>query len=151
MRSPVLAPALAPALALLLALCAAAGNGAAQTVHKCTVDGKVTYTEQPCPGGTVIAVADAPAPDKSAAAELKRAKQQADKLEKDRHKRDAADQREDAAASRAAAARHQKCEKLRLDKKWADEDLRRAQPQHEERARIKAQRAADKLNSSCGS
>lgn len=138
------------ALATLLMLCAAAApHAGAQTVHKCTQDGKVTYTEQPCAGGTVIAVPDAPAPDKSAAAELKRTKKQADALEKDRHKREAADSREDAAASRAAAARHQKCDKLRLDKKWADEDLRHAQPQHEERARIKAERAADKLKLSC--
>jgi hypothetical protein len=137
------------ATAIVLVLCA--GAAGAQTVHKCTTDGKVTYTEQPCPGGTVIAVPDAPAADKSAGAELKRAKKQADALEKERHKREAADEREDAAASRVAAARHQKCEKLRLDKKWADEDLRRVQPQHEERARIKAQRAADKLKLSCGS
>jgi len=138
---------------MLLMLCsaAAAAEGGAQAVHKCTQDGKVTYTEQPCAGGTVIAVPEAPAPDTSAAAELKRARKQADALEKERHKRQAADSREDAAASRAAAARHQKCEKLRLDKKWADEDLRRAQPQHEERARIKAQRAADKLNLACAS
>ena len=136
---------------MLLMLCsaAAAAEGGAQTVHKCTQDGKVTYTEQPCAGGTVIAVPEAPTPDKSAAGDLQRAKKQADALEKDRLKRQAADGREDAAASRAAAARHKKCEKLRLDKKWADEDLRRAQPQHEERARIKAQRAADKLNLAC--
>ena len=134
---------------MLCSAAAAAAEGGAQTVHKCTQDGKVTYTEQPCAGGTVIAVPEGPAPDKSAAAELARARKQADALEKDRHKRQAADSREDAAASRAAAAHHRKCEKLRLDKKWADEDLRRAQPQHEERARIKAQRAADKLNLAC--
>ena len=140
------------AFAPLLMLCAAAASPAgAQTVHKCTLDGKVTYTEQPCAGGTVIAVPDAPAPGKSAAADLKSAKKQADALEKERRKREAAGEREDAAASRAAAARHQKCDKLRLDRKWADEDLRRAQPQHEERARIKAQRAADKLKLSCAS
>ncbi|WP_082616128.1 DUF4124 domain-containing protein [Massilia sp. Root418] len=141
------------ALTALLMLCAATPQAGAQTIHKCTLDGKVTYTEQPCAGGTVIAVPNAPAPasDKSAAAELKSAKKQADALEKDRHKREAASEREDAAANRAAAARHQKCDKLRLDKKWADEDLRRAQPQHEERARIKAQRAAEKLNLSCAS
>lgn len=141
----------ARALACLFVLCAAASHAGAQAVHKCTDNGKVTYTEQPCPGGKVIAVPEAPAPDKSAADELKRARKQADALEKERHKREAAGEREDALASRAAAARHQKCEKLRLDKKWADEDLRRAQPQHEERARIKAQRAADKLKLSCAS
>jgi hypothetical protein len=125
----------------------------AQTVHKCTVDGKITYTEQPCQAGqgSVIAVPLAPQQEKSDAADLKRIKKQADSLESSRHRREAADERADDAASRAQAKRHQNCEKLKLDKKWADEDMRRAQPQYEERARIKAQRAGEKLKLACGS
>jgi len=139
------------AFVLLLMLCSAAVQ--AQTVHKCTVDGKVTYTEMPCQGGTasVIAVPDAPAPDKAAAAELAGMKKQADALEKERRKREAAGAREDAAINRAAAAQRRKCDKVKLDKKWADEDLRRAQPQRQEDARIKAQRAADKVKLACSS
>ncbi|CAN7299894.1 DUF4124 domain-containing protein [Pseudoduganella sp. LjRoot289] len=139
-------------LAALLLTVAASAPAPAQTVHKCTVDGKVTYAEQPCQGGqaSVIAVPDAPAQDKAAPADLTRLKKQADALELARHKKEDADERADAAASRTLAKRHQTCEKLKLEKKWADEDMRRAQPQHEERARIKAQRAGEKLKLSCG-
>lgn len=138
------------ACAALLLYTAAAG---AQTVHKCTVDGKVSYSQQPCTAGTasVIAVPEAPAADPATTAELKRMRRESAALEKDRHKREQSDEREAERAGRAAAARHQKCEKLKLDKKWADDDLRRAQPQYEERARLKAQRAADKVKLSCGS
>jgi hypothetical protein len=134
-----------------LLLCSATAG--AQTVHKCTVDGKVSYSQQPCAGGTasVIAVPDAPAADPATAADLKRMHRESTALEKERHKREQADERETARAGRAAAARHQKCEKIKLDKKWADDDLRRAQPQYEERARLKAQRVADKVKLSCGS
>jgi hypothetical protein len=138
------------ACAALLLYAAVAG---AQTVHKCTVDGKVSYSQQPCTVGTasVIAVPEAPAADPATAAELKRMRREGAALEKDRHKREQSDEREAERAGRAAAARHQKCEKLKLDKKWADDDLRRAQPQYEERARLKAQRATDKVKLSCGS
>jgi hypothetical protein len=134
-----------------LLLCSATTG--AQTVHKCTVDGKVSYSQQPCAGGTasVIAVPDAPAADPATQADLQRMRRESAALEKERHKREQADEREAGRAGRAAAARHQKCEKLKLDKKWADDDLRRAQPQSEERARLKAQRAADKVKLSCGS
>jgi hypothetical protein len=134
-----------------LLLCSATAG--AQTVHKCTVDGKVSYSQQPCAGGTasVIAVPDAPAADTATAADLKRMRRKSAALEKERHKREQADEREAERAGRGAAARHQKCEKLKLDKKWADDDLRRTQPQYEERARLKAQRAADKVKLSCSS
>lgn len=138
-------------IAAILLICAASAS--AQTVHKCTVDGKVSYTELPCQTGqaSIIAVPDAPAPDQSSAAQLKRLKKQADALERARHRKESADDRADAAASKELARRHQACEKLKLEKKWADEDARRAQPQYEERARIKAQRAGEKLKLSCGS
>ena len=32
-------------------LCAVAMAAQAQTVHKCTLDGKVSYSDQPCPAG----------------------------------------------------------------------------------------------------
>lgn len=142
--------------ALLLVFGAAASLASAagaQTVHKCTVDGKVTYTEFPCQGGSasVIPVPQSPAPDKSGAAELRQMKKEADKLEAARHKRESADDKEDARTNRELAKRHQACEKLKLDKRWAEQDLRRAQPRQEEQARIKVQRAADKLKLSCGS
>jgi hypothetical protein len=138
---------LAPLLALLLATTCCH----AQTVHKCTVDGKVTYTEQPCQAGSasVIAVPQAPAPDPEAAADLKRMQKEARTLERERHRREAADEREQQAAARAAQARHRQCVKLRMEKKWADDEVRGALVQHVDRAKMKAQRAADRLALEC--
>lgn len=137
--------------ALLLALQLAPVCCHAQTVHKCTVDGKVTYTEQPCQAGSasVIAVPQAPAPDPDAAADLQRMKKEARTLERDRHRREAADNREQQAAARAAQVHNRQCAKLRMEKKWADDEVRGALVQHLERAKTKAQRAADRLALEC--
>lgn len=142
---------LASLSAAFLAAALASGASQAQTVHKCTVDGKVTYTEQPCQSGagSVIAVPDAPPPNPEAAADLKRMRKEAAALERARHKREAADDRELQQAARAAQARSKQCAKLRLEKKWADEDVRGATVQNLERAKIKAQRAADRLALEC--
>ncbi|MES2262262.1 MAG: DUF4124 domain-containing protein [Pseudomonadota bacterium] len=123
----------------------------AQTIHKCTLDGKVTYTETPCQAGSasVLEVPAAPAADPGAAKELKRMQKESKVMEKDRLRHQAAQDRADERTNRANAAHQQKCAKLNLDKKWADEDLKGAQPQQEERARLKAQRAAEKLKLAC--
>lgn len=137
----------------LLALSAVALPAQAQTLHKCTVDGKVSYSHQPCDRGqaAVIAVPEAPAPDPTAAKELQRQRKEADKLESARHKREARQEREDIAAGRVAAARARKCDKLRLQQKWAEEDARGATIQGLERARTRASRANDLYKLECGS
>ena len=137
--------------ASLLSMLVSCGAGQAQTVHKCTVDGKVTYTEQPCQAGTaaVIAVPDAPPPNPAAAEELKRMQKQARTLERERHRREAADDRAQQQAADAARARHKQCAKLKLEKKWADDDVRGAPVQNLDRAKTRAQRAADRLALEC--
>lgn len=151
-RSATLAASLTASLtaALLTALLPSSASHA-QTVHKCTVDGKVTYTEQPCQAGTatVITVPEAPAANPDAAADLKRMRKEAGALERERHKREASDDRLAQQSARAAQARGKQCAKLRLEKKWADEDVRGAVVQQLERAKIKAQRAADRLALEC--
>ena len=137
----------------LLLLLAVALPAAAQTVNKCTVDGKVTYSQQPCERGQagVVAVPEAPVPNPAAKSDLARQQNEAAKLEKARHKREAQQEREDAAASRAAGVRQRKCAKLKQDQKWAEEDARGATLQNTERTRIKAKRAADRYNLECSS
>lgn len=139
-----------PRTALLLILLAG-GASHAQTVHKCTVEGKVTYTEQPCQAGTaaVIAVPEAPPANPNAAADLKRMQKEASTLERERHRREAADDRAQQQAARAAQARHKQCAKLKLEKKWADDEVRGALVQNLDRAKTRAQRAADKLALEC--
>jgi hypothetical protein len=140
-------------LLLVLGAAMAPAAASAQTVHKCTVDGKITYTEIPCQGGqaSVIAVPTAPAPPESGPVDLKRLKKEADALEAARHRKEAAEDRADAATNRVLAKRHATCERLKLEKRWAEQDFRRATPAREEAARIKVQHAGDKLKLACGS
>jgi hypothetical protein len=129
---------------------------AAQTVHKCTVDGKITYSESPCPAGaasaTELAVPAAPAPDPSAAAELARQKQQAAALEKERLKREARQDRElekSAQGIRAVNAHAKKCAKLKSDKLAAEEEGKTVTIQNEARARARIRRATDAYALEC--
>lgn len=134
---------------LLLAFTLPAG---AQTLHKCTIDGKVSYSQQPCEKGVAntIAVPSAPAPDPAAAADLKRQEREADRLAAQRRKQEARQEREELAAARAVATHNKKCKKLQLQQKWAEEDARGATLQNTERARLKAKRAADMAQLECG-
>ncbi|NRR31218.1 DUF4124 domain-containing protein [Oxalobacteraceae bacterium] len=138
------------ALGAMLVLLA---NGAqAQTVYKCTVDGKISYSESPCAAGTgtVLAVPDAPAPPApSAKAELKQLKKEADRLEKERHRKEAYEARDEDRAARDADIRYKKCGQLRQKQKWAEEDARGATLQNSEAARRKARRAAETVALEC--
>ena len=140
--------ALMPALALILL----AASAHAEDIYKCTADGKVTYSQVPCPAGAssaVLAIPAAPTPDPAAAAELQRQKKQADALEKARHKREAAEDRVAEQAARTASIHRKKCARLALDKKWADEEAQNASTQTAVRARQKAAHAADTLALEC--
>ena len=136
---------------LALALTVLAAAPAQAQVYKCTAGGKVTYSQTPCERGaeTVLATPAAPAPSHDAAKDLQRMQRESKKLEQQRLKREALQEREDARLDRAAGLRRQKCDKLRLDRKWADDDVRRAAPQAVEGARLKASRAAERLAVEC--
>jgi hypothetical protein len=135
-------------VALLLAGCVATAHA---QVYKCTVDDKVTYSQTPCERGNeaVLAVPDAPAATREPARDLERMRRAGAQLEKERVARDTAQERIDARADRAAVTRRQRCDKLRLQAKWMEEDARRAQPQAQEAARLKSRRAADRVALEC--
>ena len=120
-------------------------------IYKCTADGKVTYSQTPCERGNekVLPVPDAPAASPASGRELERVRRAGAQLEKERTARETAQERSDARADRAVASRRQRCDKLRLQAKWAEEDARRAQPQAQEAARLKARRAADRIAVEC--
>lgn len=134
---------------LLIAMVLPAG---AQALHKCIVDGKVSYSQQPCEKGvaSTIAVPSAPAPDPAAAANIKRQERQAEKMASERRKREAREERESLAEARAVASHNKKCKKLQMQQKWAEEDARGATLQNSERAKVKAKRAADMYQLECG-
>ena len=135
----------------VVVLCAAAMAAQAQTVHKCTLDGKVSYSDQPCPAGAaaVLDVPSAPAADPDAIKAVRQQKKQADTLEKSRLKRQEKDDREDAKAAQAAAVQRKKCGKLKLNKQWADEDARSATGAAANAARLKARRAGEAMALEC--
>lgn len=120
-------------------------------VYKCTHAGKITYSEAPCAQGTETVIDEAPPAivDKDAPAELRRMRKEADALEKQRLARQAREDREDSAQDRVAARRREKCDKLQLARKWADEDARRATPQAAESTQLKARRAAERYAAEC--
>ena len=135
---------------LLLASFAVTAQAQAQ-VYKCSVDGKITYTQAPCEhgSGTVLQVPGAPVVARESAGELERMRRASAQLQKERVARDTAQERTDARTDRAAATRKQRCDRLRLQAKWAEDDVRRAQPQVQEAARLKARRAADRAALEC--
>ncbi len=133
-----------------LMVCALAQGAAAQTIYKCTSGGKVSYGEQPCADGKASALAVPPAPDSAAAvASLERGKARLAALQQERGVAQAREAREGERAARAAAVTRQKCERLRLQHKWAQEDAARADKATVASARLKAKRQAEAMAVQC--
>ncbi|MGZ8290030.1 MAG: DUF4124 domain-containing protein [Telluria sp.] len=141
-------------LILAAAICAMCAPAVAQTVYKCTSAGKVTYTEQPCASGArsaTLAVPDAPPPDPDLQERLARQKALVDSLEKERSAAQAKQARttRPVAARTAASPQQQRCDKLRLQLKWAEEDLRKTAGPATEALRLKVGRQAEALAVEC--
>ena len=134
-----------------VAACAVFASASAQTIYKCTFEGKPSYGDRPCATGPSTVLAGAPAADPETAARLARQNALATQLTK----RDTARaKQEDAAAQRARRAahvQHLKCAKLRLRQQWAQEDVRRASDKHVDNARLKARRQAEAMALECPS
>lgn len=119
-------------------------------VYKCEVDGKTVYQDNPCStGGREAGIAAHPAKNPDARRQLAQDKAKVNRLERERHRKEAQDAREQRQAARSAAARKKKCDNLALRKKWADEDAARASWRNRERAQIKSRRATERLAQEC--
>ncbi|AXA90961.1 DUF4124 domain-containing protein [Massilia sp. YMA4] len=120
-------------------------------IYKCTANGKVTYSEAPCQRGkqVVLATPDAPAPDPDRPRELARQRAESERLQRERETREAAQERADQRADRAAAARRQRCDKAKLERRLAEEDIRNASPRQLEAARARARRVAALMALEC--
>lgn len=140
-------------LILLIGLAPAAAQ--AQPVYKCTLDGKTSYGDRPCAQGTSkalppppagISPADTMGPQGGDARTLL----ELEKARIAREKEQAKEERAQAKQNRAAYAKRQKCEKLRLRHKWAEEDLARTvHGTKHEAARIKLRRQRETLAVEC--
>jgi hypothetical protein len=138
---------------LAAGLCSASLH--AQDVYKCSADGKTSYGDRPCahdtsrpmpPPPAGISAADTMGPQGGDARTLL-------ELEKARMAREKAAEKQgrvEVRQARAAETRRRKCDRLRLRRKWAEEDLARTAhgPKHEA-ARIRLRRQAENLAVEC--
>ncbi len=135
----------------LMLLCSLSFGAAAQSLYKCRIDGKLVYSGEPCKGvqSTAVAVPEAPKPDPAAALELKRQEAALEKLEKARKVREAQEQRFAASDARLAAVRRKRCDKLFLQRKYADEAAQSAAGFDKEELIQKAQRVREYVATEC--
>jgi hypothetical protein len=134
-------------------LCAAAFAAQAQSVYKCTLDGKISYGDTPCPAGAASSpmhAAPATPAGATASADLLRMQTESAALRKARQKTEEREALEAERAARRAAAQRKRCAKLALTKRWADEDARGASPANLDKARLRAKRAGESLAVECG-
>ena len=131
------------------ALCHAADAG---TIYKCHEGARVSYGDRPCrnpASGGELAVHAAPAPDPDLEARLVRAREIV--LERDQLRADQAlrEDREAERAARAGLALRKRCDKLRLQGQWLEEDLARSRGDAREAVRTKVRRHAETLAVEC--
>lgn len=136
------------ALLGLLASCAA---GQAQTIYKCRSGARLTYASEPCDGQAVTAIGAPPqAPaDPRAEAQLRHEQALLASLQKSREARERREQAAAARADRAAAVHRQRCARLALKKRWADESAGRAAGFDKEPLQRKAQRMGEAMAVEC--
>jgi hypothetical protein len=137
---------------MLIWLMACAAHGAsAQSLYKCTVDGKVSYSVAPCKQGTMKAIEVPPAPPRDPAREkeLKREQAALAQLQSARLQREEQELR--GLTPRADNAFEQRCAKLRTQKQWADDNAERAPGANKAALRKKARRLGESIAAECGS
>ena len=133
-------------LALLLSTAAPAW-----AVFKCDSGGQVTYTDLPCDDGKTLDVAPTASADTAdASRQVAQERKRLKTLERERHKREAAEQRELKKASSQRAARHRKCAAHARRQRLANEDVARTAGIANEKARRKAQRITEAYEAECG-
>jgi hypothetical protein len=127
----------------------------ALAIYKCESGGKVSYRDSPCPSGKVTIFPDK-TDDNATAANAAKAKRQlteqkneAARLEKARHRREAIEEKEQRRADKIAAAKRKTCASLARHKKWSDEDAAAANGRAADKAKIKARRANEKYEAEC--
>lgn len=123
---------------------------AAGAVYKCHEGGRVSYADRPCPGaGAELALRATPPPDPETQARLGRAHDMAREIDRLRAEENLREERAAEGARRAALALRKRCDKLRLQRQWLEEDLARTRGDAKESARIKARRQAETVAVEC--
>lgn len=144
---------------LLICLVLFACPLSAMAVYKCETGKKssaepaVTYSDKPCVSGNSSKI------DTSESTlsivhgtdeqRLERQKAEARRLERNRHRREAEEDKQAQKTAKANAARQRKCSRLALQQKWREEDAAKAAGRSVERARLRARRAAEEYQLEC--
>jgi hypothetical protein len=138
-------------LVLCAACCTMCRLATAGAVYKCLDGAHVSYADHPCRGaGAPLAMPPAPQPDPVQAARLTAARATLASIEQTRAAQAARDAHEFERAGRAALALRKRCDKLRLQARWADEDLARSSSDDAKViARIKVRRMSETLAVEC--
>lgn len=139
-------------LGFLFSLCAPAF-----AVYKCESNGKTTYTDEPCRHGKLIELDTPltglePLPQDMAHARQEAARQKNEliRIENERQRREASEEKEYQKLARANAAKRKKCAALALQTKWAEEDAAAAIGKSVDKVRRNARRKAEKFEMECG-
>jgi hypothetical protein len=135
---------------LCASCCAPCRLATAGAVYKCHEGAHVSYADRPCPGtGAPLALPPSPAPDPVQAARLAAARAALAAIDGARAAQAERDAQEFERASRAALALRKRCDKLRLQARWANEDLAKSSDDAKAIARIKARRMNESLAVEC--
>lgn len=135
----------------LLVLASLSCGASAQKLYKCRVEGTLVYSGAPCKGvhSTPVEVPEAPKPDPSSAQELKRQEAMLARLEHERLVRESQDKRFKESDERLAAGKRDRCEKLKLQKKLADDEVTAAVGIETQSLKERAMRVAEYVASEC--
>lgn len=120
-------------------------------VYKCESAGEVTYADAPCLDGksTVISTTSAGAPNE-AQHRATTEKNSLKRLEKERHRREAAEERGRERAARAGAAKQKQCAGLARRQKRAFENVAATTGKANEKAKLKARHISEDYEAACG-
>jgi hypothetical protein len=124
----------------------------ALAIYKCESNGRISYGEAPCPGGKTVDIGGtAAAGDNAGMAEKQTAQEKTrlKRLENERHKREAREEKELQRAAHAAAAKKKRCSLLTQRKQWAEADAAAATGKSSEKAKLKARRVAEQIDMDC--
>ena len=130
--------------------CAVCRPAAGDTVYKCHAGTQVSYADRPCTGaGAPLALPPAPKPDPVQAARLAAARATLAAIDRTRAAQSERASHELERAGRAALGQRKRCDRLRLQVRWADEDLARSSDDAKAIARIMARRQVEALAVEC--
>lgn len=126
----------------------------AYAVYKCESKGATLYSDKPCPGGkkvdleNKISIAHPDAAQEKKQIETEKA--EAARLTRDRHKREATEDRQARIDAQHAAVHRAKCTTLAQRKQWSAEDAAGTGGRSAGKAERKARRAAEQYETQCG-